>query len=269
MPGIVLPTANQIRRKVLQMAFDGQSVHIPSAFSIVEILHVLHDSILSYPDNDPKSEGRDFLVLSKGHGVMALYGLLEGRGWISSDSLSDYFKNGSLLPGLYEASIPGCEANTGSLGQGLGVAAGLALGAQLSNSQQLVVCVAGDGEMNEGSALEALAFVGQRKLSNFALIIDLNGLQAMGKTDDIQSLQGLPLVLEGFGFEVKFVDGHSEPDLDLALADFKSNQNSKPLVLMARTIKGKGVSFMEDRNEWHYGRLDRATFEAATAELVD
>jgi transketolase len=123
--------------------------------------------------------------------------------------------------------------------------------------------------MNEGSALEALAFVGQRKLSNFAVIIDLNGLQAMGKTDDIQSLQGLPLVLEGFGFEVKFVDGHSEPDLNLALTDFKSSRNSKPLALMARTIKGKGVSFMEGRNEWHYGRLDRATFEAATAELVD
>jgi transketolase len=268
MLGIVLPTANQIRRKVLKMAFDGQSVHIPSAFSIVEILRVLHESILTYPNNDPKSKDRDFLVLSKGHGVMALYGLLDARGWIPSYSLAKYFTNGSLLPGLYEASIPGCEANTGSLGQGLGVAAGLALGANLSGSEQLVVCVAGDGEMNEGAALEALAFVGQRRLSNFALVVDLNGLQAMGRTDDIQSLQGLPLVLEGLGFEVKSVDGHSQSELHRALSDFKEGHHSKPLALLAKTIKGKGVSFMEDKNEWHYGRLDQATYEAALAELV-
>lgn len=269
MPGIVLPTANQIRRKVLTMAFEGQSVHIPSAFSIVEILHVLHDSILRYPENDPNSHDRDYLVLSKGHGVMALYALIEARGWIANESLATYFKNGSLLPGLYEASIPGCEANTGSLGQGLGVAAGLALGATLSGSQQKVVCVAGDGELNEGSSFEALAFVGQRNLSNFALVVDLNGLQAMGRTDDIQSLHGLPLVLEGLGFEVKSVDGHSEPEMLSALSDFKTGQNSKPLALLASTVKGKGVSFMEDKNEWHYGRLDRATYDSATAELVD
>lgn len=268
MPGLLLPTANQIRRKVLTMAFEGQSVHVPSAFSIVEILRVLHDSVLRYPDNDPNSSHRDYLVLSKGHGVMALYALFEARGWITADSLSFYFKNGSLLPGLYEASIPGCEANTGSLGQGLGVAAGLALGAALSGSQQKVVCVAGDGELNEGSSLEALAFAGQRKLSNFALVVDLNGLQAMGRTDDIQSLHGLPLVLEGLGFEVRSVDGHNERELISALSDFKSSKNSKPLALLASTVKGKGVSFMEHRNEWHYGRLDKATYESATSELV-
>jgi transketolase len=123
--------------------------------------------------------------------------------------------------------------------------------------------------MNEGAALEALSFVGQRKLCNFALVIDLNGLQAMGRTEDIQSLQGLPLVLEGFGFEVKSVDGHSQTGLHQALSDFKESRNSKPLALLARTIKGKGVSFMEDKNEWHYGRLDQTTYEAALAELVD
>lgn len=269
MPGIVLPTANEIRRKVLTMAFAGQSVHIPSAFSIVDILRVLHDSILEYPDNDPHSPLRDYLVLSKGHGVMGLYALLESRGWISSESLADYFQDGSLLPGLYEASIPGCEANTGSLGQGLGVAAGLALAAKLSDTQQKVVCVAGDGELNEGSSLEALAFVGQRKLLNFALVIDLNGLQAMGRTDDIQTLHGLPQVLEGLGFEVKLVDGHNQIELQNVLGDFKLGRNTKPLALVASTVKGKGVSFMENRNEWHYGRLDKATYESAMAELVN
>lgn len=269
MPRIVLPTANQIRRKVLTMAFEGQSVHIPSAFSIVEILRVLHNSILRYPGNNPSSIDRDYLVLSKGHGVMALYAVLESRGWIPNDSLVTYFKNGSLLPGLYEASIPGCEANTGSLGQGLGVAAGLALGATLSGSRQKVVCVAGDGELNEGSSIEALAFVGQRNLLNFALVVDLNGLQAMGRTDDIQSLDGLPLVLEGLGFEVKSVDGHSEPEILGSFGDFRSGRNLKPIAVLATTVKGKGVSFMENINEWHYGRLDKATYDSATAELGD
>ena len=250
------------------MSYEGQSVHVPSAFSIVEIIHVLHDSVLNYPNNDPRSIERDLLVLSKGHGVMALYPLLAARGWIPGDALVNYFRNGSILPGLYEASIPGCEANTGSLGQGLGVAAGLALGASLSQTKQKVVCVSGDGELNEGSAMEALAFVGQRKLCNFALIVDLNGLQAMGKTDDIQSLDGLPLLLEGFGFEVEIVDGHSSSELLKPLMRFKSEQNSRPLAIVAKTIKGKGVSFMENRNEWHYGRLDRPTYDAAIAELA-
>jgi len=263
-----MPSPTEIRRAILRMAYEGQSVHVPSAFSIVEILQVLHSSVLNYPNNDPRSIERDFLVLSKGHGVMALYPLLAARGWISRDALANYFKNGSILPGLYEASIPGCEANTGSLGQGLGVAAGLALGASLSASKQKVVCVSGDGELNEGAAMEALAFAGQRKLCNFALIVDLNGLQAMGKTDDIQSLDGLPLVLEGFGFEVEIVDGHSSSELLKPLMRFKAGQNSRPLAIVAQTTKGKGVSFMENRNEWHYGRLDRTTYDAAIAELV-
>jgi transketolase len=267
MPGIVIPTPNQIRREILDMAFAGQSVHIPSAFSIVEILQVLHSSVLHYPNNDPGSSDRDYLVLSKGHGVMALYPLLRARGWISDNALLSYFKNGSLLPGLYEASIPGCEANTGSLGQGVGVAAGLALGATLSGSEQKVVCVSGDGELNEGSALEALAFVGQRKLRNFSIIVDLNGLQAMGRTDEIQSLDGLPLILQGFGFDVEIVDGHSVSALGEALAGFKAGQNSRPLAIIAQTVKGKGVSFMENKNEWHYGRLDAATYDKAAAEL--
>lgn len=236
-----LPTPNQIRREILTMAFYGQSVHIPSAFSIVEILHVLHDSILEYPKNNPNSSERDYLVLSKGHGIMALYPLLEARGWISKDTLTNYFKNGSSLPGLCEASIPGCEANTGSLGQGVGVAAGLALGISLTGSQQKVICVSGDGELNEGSALEALAFVGQRQLRNFAVIVDLNGLQAMGKTDEIQSLRGLPLVLEGFGLEVKIVDGHCRSQLLQPLLDFKLGKNLKPLAVVAKTVKGRCV----------------------------
>lgn len=263
-----MPSPTEIRRTILRMAYEGQSVHVPSAFSIVEILQVLHSSVLHYPNNDPHSIDRDFLVLSKGHGVMALYPLLKARGWISDDALAGYFKNGSVLPGLYEASIPGCEANTGSLGQGVGVAAGLALGASLSESSQKVVCISGDGELNEGSALEALAFVGQRKLTNFSLIVDLNGLQAMGKTDDIQSLDGLPLVLKGFGFEVEFIDGHSPQELLEVLMRFRTGQHSGPLAIIARTVKGKGVSFMENKNEWHYGRLDKLTYDAAISELV-
>lgn len=269
MVATLIPTTTALRRSILKMAFKGQSVHVPSAFSIVEILHSLHSYVVEYPNNDPQSFNRDFLVLSKGHGVMALYPILAARGWIPSGALENYFKNGSDLPGLYEARIPGCEANTGSLGQGVGVAAGLALGVTLSKTRQKVVCVSGDGELNEGSALEALAFIGQKKLCNFALVVDLNGLQAMGETEVIQSHQGLRLVLEGFGFEVAEVDGHSSQDLLKPLLNFKQGKNLKPLAIVAKTIKGKGVSFMEGNNEWHYRRLDRQTFDAALAELVE
>jgi transketolase len=112
-----------------------------------------------------------------------------------------------------------------------------------------------------------LAFVGKRKLRNFSIIVDLNGLQAMGKTDEIQSLDGLPLILQGFGFDVDIIDGHSVSALRQALLGFKDGRNSRPLAMIAQTVKGKGISFMENRNEWHYGRLDQATYDEAVAEL--
>jgi len=249
------------------MAFFGQSVHIPSAFSIVEIIRVLHEKYLNYPDNNPRHPLRDFLVLSKGHGVMALYPILEARGWIPGSDLDSYFSDASALPGLCEAVIPGCEANTGSLGQGLPVAVGLAMSSRILNTPQRVFCVIGDGEINEGSVWEALMYAGHHQLSNLTVIVDQNRFQAMGETSDILSVRNLESALASFGFAVKLIDGHSETALDDALAISVDTSAGIPVAIIANTTKGKGAQFMEDNNSWHYTRLDQETFDEALLQI--
>ena len=259
----LIPSAWQIRKRILEMAFFGQSVHIPSAFSIVELVRTLHDKHLSYPDNNPNHPDRDFLVVSKGHGVMSLYPILEARGWIPRSAIDSYFAEASPLPGLYEASIPGCEANTGSLGQGVSVCVGLALSARLRRTQQRAYCIVGDGELNEGPVWEALMYAGHHRLSNFTMIIDKNNLQAMGTTQEVLATSNLESVLSGFGHRVITVDGHSETQINTAL----ENLEDAPLTIIANTVKGKGVSFMENENSWHYKRLDKSTFDKSIEEI--
>jgi len=263
-----LPSASHLRREILNMAYAGQSVHVPSAFSVVEIVRVLHESVIQYPNNDPDDPERDYLVLSKGHGAMALYPILAARGWIQGDALENYFADGSLLPGLTEACIPGCEANTGSLGQGITVAAGLALGAKLRGSNQRVFCIIGDGELNEGSVYEALAFAAHNQLSNMTVILDENRFQAMGKTNEILGSMNVDVFFESLGFSVFRLDGHDESALTQALAsDHFIESNANPTVIVAETVKGKGVSFMEEVNEWHYRRLSPEEHHRALEEL--
>lgn len=263
----LIPTSQEIRRTILQIAFSGQTVHIPSAFSIVEIVRTLHEKILDYPENNPHSSERDYLVLSKGHGVMALYPILAARGWLQASDLANYFRDGSPLPGLCESATPGCEANTGSLGQGVGVAVGLALSAKLGSSSQLAVCIVGDGELNEGSAFESLSFAGHHGLANFVCVLDQNGFQAMGETEAVISQVRVNLFFEALGFEVCSLDGHDEQALEQALLSAKKPGRNRPLAIIAKTTKGKGVSFMENQNTWHYTRLDRTTFDSAMSEL--
>lgn len=264
---VPIPECSFIRRRIVEMAYSAQSVHIPSAFSVVEIIRVLHDVHLSYPNNDPNHPDRDFFVLSKGHGVMALYPVLEARGWIPTDYIDNYFGPGSKLPGLYEAHVPGCEANTGSLGHGITVAVGLAKSAQLRGTEQQVVCLVGDGEMNEGAFWEAVMFAGHQSLSNFTLLVDLNGYQAMGKTKDVLEIEALDHVLAGFGFHVKVVDGHDEQEIKDALLSKPSELDGSPRVILAKTVKGQGVSFMENDNAWHYRRLDEKLFSMSISEI--
>ncbi len=268
MKEITIPSARKVRETILEMAYSGQTVHIPSAFSIVEIIRTLHAGFLRYPNNDPTSSDRDYLVLSKGHGVMALYPILEARGWIQKADLESYFQNESRLPGLCEASIPGCEANSGSLGQGVGVAVGLALASKLRESDQFTVCLVGDGEMNEGSTYESLSFAGHQRLTNFVCIVDLNGFQAMGQTSSVISQERMDVFFSSIGFEVQIIDGHDEHALEQALRRAKKPSQTKPLAILAKTVKGKGVSFMENNNSWHYTRLNNETFGAARAELA-
>lgn len=256
-----------LRKTVLQMAFSGSTVHIGCAFSIIEILAVLYRNHLRYPNNDPDAAARDYLVLSKGHGVMAQYACLYEKNWLSKQDIENYFKDGSKLKGLSDAHVVGCEVTSGSLGHGLSVGVGMALAAKLSKSDQYCYAIVGDGEMNEGTMWEALLFATHQALDNLIVIVDENGFQAMGTTTEVLALGNLKDKFSAFGFEAVSVDGHDETALETALTQLKSDKNGKPKAIVARTIKGKGVSFMENQNIWHYTRLTNETFNSAIAEL--
>lgn len=257
----------RLRKTVLEMAYAGATVHIGCAFSIIELMAVLYRNHLHYPSNDPRSEGRDYLVLSKGHGVMAQYACMRELGWLDDATVKSYFGDGTDLKGLSDSRVPGLEVTSGSLGHGFSVGVGLALGAKLRGTDQQVYALVGDGELNEGPIWEGALFAGHHALSNFTVIVDENGYQAMGTTEDVLNLGSIQAKFESFGFEVVTVDGHDEAAIDEALKRLKASNIPKPKALVAKTVKGKGVPFMEHNNIWHYTRLTPKTYAAAITEL--
>ena len=259
--------SSRIRKTILDMAFAGSTVHIGCAFSIVELLAVLYRKHLRYEQRDPRSPGRDYMVLSKGHGVMAQYACLNEIGWLSDDEIAHYFGNGTRLKGLADAHVPGIETTAGSLGHGLSVGVGLALAAKRNGTDQKCYALVGDGELNEGAIWEAALFAAQFKLDNLIVIVDVNGFQAMGTTDEVIGLGDIRAKFEAFGFDAISVDGHDETAIDQAYQTLKTRNDGRPKAMVARTVKGTGVSFMEHENIWHYTRLTAQTYEAAIAEL--
>ncbi|WP_404335678.1 transketolase [Sphingomonas sp. MMS12-HWE2-04] len=257
----------QLRRTVLDMAYAGRTVHIGCAFSIIDIMAVLYRSHLRVTVDDPRAADRDYLVLSKGHGVMAQYACMRELGWITDDQISGYCSDGSQLKGLSDSRIPGLEVTSGSLGHGLSVGVGIALGARRRGTDQRVFAIVGDGEMNEGPIWEAMLFAGHNALGNLTVVVDENGWQAMGRTQAVLQLGSLEQKFESFGFDAVTVDGHDEQALDVAFEALRTNGTGRPKAIVARTIKGKGVSFMEDDNIWHYTRLDDVRYQQAIAEL--
>jgi transketolase len=260
---------SSLRRTVLEMARAGNTVHIGCAFSIVELLAVLYRGHLRYPGNDPLAAGRDYLVLSKGHGVMAQYACMRELGWLDDAAIQGYFSDGSHLKGLSDSRVPGLEVTSGSLGHGFSVGVGLALGAKLLGSDQRVYALVGDGELNEGAIWEGALFAAHHSLKNFMLIVDENGFQAMGTTDDVLRLGSVQAKFEAFGFEALTVDGHEEAAIDGAIAKLKTSKSSAPKALVAKTVKGKGVPFMEHNNAWHYTRLNADSYAQALASLAN
>lgn len=260
------PTA--MRRAVIEMAHAGSSVHIGCAFSMIEIVSALLTDVMNLGSGETDVK-RDRIFLSKGHGVMALYAGYHALGWLEKSHLEKYFSDGSLLHGLAEARVPMLEVSAGSLGHGLPVAVGYALGKKRKSEPGHTYCIVGDGEMNEGSMWEALLFAGHHKLDNLTVIVDANGHQAMGRIPEVLNMEPFADKFRAFGFETFDVDGHSIPALKEALAPNTSTKlNAKqPRAVVARTIKGKGVSFMEDNNEWHYRRLTPELLQAARKEL--
>jgi transketolase len=223
----------RMRRTVLEMAYAGSTVHIACAFSIIELVTVLYRDHLRYPGNDPRAEGRDYLVLSKGHGVMAQYACMREIGWLNDEHIQGYFKDGSDLKGLSDSRVPGLEVTSGSLGHGFSVGVGIAMGLQRKGGDQKVYAIVGDGELNEGPIWEG----------------------------------ALSAKFSSFGFETVEVDGHNEAAVDAAIRQLWATSRGKPKALIARTVKGKGVPFMESDNRWHYTRLNAQTFTEAIDAL--
>ena len=260
--------AATLRKRVLDMAYAGSTVHIGCAFSIIEILAVLYRDHLRYPGRDPRAAQRDYMVLSKGHGVMAQYACMRELGWLEETALTGYFADGSALKGLSDSRIPGLEVTSGSLGHGFSVGVGLALGAKLRGTDQKTYALVGDGELNEGPIWEGAMFAAHHQLHNFMVIVDENGFQAMGTTGEVMDLGSVQAKFASFGFEAVSVDGHDEAAIGRAVSALWASDARAPKALVARTIKGKGVPFMENNNMWHYTRLTADTYEQALAALA-
>lgn len=256
-----------LRRTVVEMAYAGSSVHLGCAFSIVELLACLYGRHLRYDRANPDDPARDYLVLSKGHGVMAQYACLLALGWIAQDDVENYFKDGSRLKGLSDAHVPGCEVTSGTLGHGLSVGVGLALAAKRRATGQRCYAIVGDGELNEGAIWEAVMFAAHARLSNLMVVVDANGFQAMGRTGDIMALGDIAGRFAAFGFDTVTVDGHDMAAISCAIEQLQAIDSDKPKALVANTVKGKGVSYMENDNAWHYLRLTPPLYQQAMREL--
>lgn len=258
--------AGSIRRTTIEQSKRANVGHIGSALSIADILAALFAGPLANVDADDPDRHR--LVLSKGHAVLALYGALHACGQLTAAQLDTYCADGSHLAGHPEHVLAGIDFSTGSLGQGLSIAAGAALGARLQGSDRLAFTVMSDAECNEGSVWEAAMFAAQHRLSRLVAIIDVNGQQALGYTRDVLDLEPLAARWESFGWDVHEVDGHDARELGTTLSALRVNSGA-PHVLLARTIFGKGVRFMENRIEWHYLPQTDAEYARALGELAE
>lgn len=240
-----------IRGLAIDALEGGERGHIGSTMSLVEILRALFDGVLVFNPNDPKDEKRDRLILSKGHGCIALYALLADKGFFSKDLLSTFCRFDSILGGHPErAHVPGVEAPTGSLGHGLSVGVGMAVAARIRRDRHRVFVVVGDGELDEGSVWEAALAAGHHRLDNLTVVIDYNGLQSYGPVDEVWRLEPIQDKWESFGFQTFDIDGHNVQKLEEVLAS--KNLSKKPRAVIARTVKGKGISFAEHDPAWHH-----------------
>ena len=258
--------AQAIRRQVLTMIDTARAGHIGGDFSVTDILATLYFGVLRIDPAHPGAAVRDRFVLSKGHCSASLYATLASCGYFSPEELSTFMAPHSALNGHpNRTKVPGVETNTGPLGHGLPVAVGEAIGARLLGQDTRVYVVCGDGEMQEGSNWEALMTAAHHQLGNLTVVIDRNRLQQGARTEDTNALDPLADKLTAFGCEVREVDGHNH----LALFDaFATPGTDRPVAVIAHTIKGKGVSFIEDRVEWHHKVPTAEQVALAAKELV-
>jgi transketolase len=259
--------ALKIRKHAVNMTSTGGSSHIGSILSIADVLAVLYGSVMNYRPDEPKWSGRDRFILSKGHAGAGVYAALAESGFMSVDKLKMHYQNGSDLSGhVSHKGIPGVEFSTGSLGHGLPVATGMALAAKINKNTHMIYVLMSDGECDEGSNWEAALFAPHHKLDNLVVIIDRNKLQSIHSTEDTLGLEPFIDKWQAFGWNVVDVDGHDHEQLINAC---NSKEADKPLCIVANTIKGKGISFMEDNVLWHYRSPQNEEYDAAMKELND
>ncbi|MCX7046116.1 MAG: transketolase [Candidatus Sumerlaeota bacterium] len=256
--------ARQMRQRIFKAAINAAGGHISGSLSPVEILTVLYHEILNVNSREPRWDGRDRFILSKGHACLALYAALASRGFIEPQEMLTFGKSGTRLGGHPDMhKVPGAEASTGSLGHGFPFGCGIALAAKRNQWPFRVFAMTGDGECQEGTVWEAALFAAQHQLDNLTVIVDYNKLQAMDRIEKITGLEPLRAKWEAFGWEAREVDGHDIAALHEALSRVPFRQG-KPSALIAHTIKGRGVSYMEQVPIWHF-RMPNAE-EMATAQ---
>jgi transketolase len=259
----------EVRREILLIAHAARACHLGSCFSIVDILVVLYWRFLRVDPDKASDPARDRFILSKGHAFLALSVVLAKRKFISEEGLrSGFSRNGSMFPGHPSSMmVPGVELSTGSLGHGLSVAVGMALSAKLCEQSFYVVALLSDGECDEGSVWEAALSASHWKLRQLVAVIDYNKIQSFGRVEEVMGLEPFAAKWKAFGWSVVEVDGHSYVELAKAMGGARDQSRTGPLVIIAHTVKGKGVSFMENTVEWHY--LNPSTEQLALAMDVE
>ena len=241
-----------LRKLVVRALQGGERGHVGSSMSLIEIMRVLYDDILRYRPDEPKWRDRDRMILSKGHGCIALYVMLADKGFIPMEALDTFCRRDSILGGHPEAGkVPGVEASTGALGHGLSIGVGMALAARIQKRDSRVIVVMGDGEINEGSVWEAAMCAGKHRLSNLTAVIDYNKIQSAGPTREIQDLEPLLDKWRAFNFAAVDVDGHDVEALRKAFQSLPLDQE-RPSAIICHTVKGKGISFAEHDATWHH-----------------
>lgn len=261
-----LELANDARKLAVEMVYRAHASHIGGALSMCDILAVLYSSVLNYRPEYPDWPERDRFILSKGHSCVALYSILALSGYFPLNKLEEYGNDGTLFLSHTSHFVPGVEVSSGSLGHGLPIACGIALAAQRLQKHYKTYVLVGDGEMDEGSNWESLLLASTHNLSNICLIIDYNKLQGLGFSNQVLRLEPLQSKMEAFNWHVIQVDGHNHEALLNAFDEAKQTKD-KPTAIIAHTIKGKGVSFMENELLWHYHSPNETEFFEAIKEL--
>lgn len=241
-----------LRQQVIKTLESGQRGHLGASLSLIEIIRVLYDEILTYDSDCPNLPTRDRFILSKGHGCIALYVMLAEKGFFTASHLENFCKHKALLGGHPDSTkIPGVEASTGSLGHGLSIGVGMAINAKFEKTNSRVFVTLGDGECNEGSVWEAAMNAAKHRLDNLNVLIDYNKYQSYDETSIVQDLEPFPDKWKSFGFATTNVNGHDVADLKAQLSKTPIEQD-KPTAFICHTVKGKGVSFAENNLVWHH-----------------